>query len=179
MLNSMFKLINLNDVRKELISEIELDISENRLYLSDRLNYNGKIEYPKILLEAAHSKNVEGFIDSLSMQYFNSHYQRKNPKGGYTEAKIPYNANETLCEGEFNRFYIRAVCLKSLSLEKKFVMAYRARFSSNPRPESIVVEGKKFDAEKLLNDLRINIGVDTFLGLPPGPNSGISTKLID
>jgi len=173
----MFHLENLEEVREEMIAEIKSDIDAGRLYISDRLNDEGRAKYPDLLLEAARSGNVDSFINSLGMQYFNTHYLRRKPKGGYTEAKMPYNANVTLCEGEFNRFYIRAVCLKALNTGQKFVTAYRARSSTNPRPESIAIEGKQFDAKKLLDDLRENIGVDTALGLPPGPNSGMSVKL--
>ncbi|MBL7086120.1 MAG: hypothetical protein ISS28_03315 [Candidatus Cloacimonetes bacterium] len=173
----MFNLASLEEVRDEMITEIKSDMDGRKLYISDRLNEEGKRRYPSLLLEAARTGNIESFINSLGMQYFNTHYLRKKPKGGYTEAKMPHNANITLCEGEFNRFYIRAVCVKALRTGQKFVTAYRARSSTNPRPESIAIEGKQFDAEELLLDLRENIGVDTALGLPPGPNSGMSVKL--
>ena len=173
----MFHLANLEEVREEMIAEIKSDIDTRRLYISDRLNDEGKEKYPDLLLEADRSGNIESFINSLGMQYFKTHYLRRKPKGGYIEARMPHNANVTLCEGEFNRFYIRAVCVKALNTGQKFVTAYRARPSTNPRPESIAIEGKQFDAETLLKDLRENIGVDTALGLPPGPNSGMSVKL--
>ncbi|NOZ63490.1 MAG: hypothetical protein GXO71_00820 [Caldiserica bacterium] len=172
-----FHLVNLEEVRKEIVEEIKSDIDAGRLYISDRLNDEGRRKYPDLLLEAAQSGNIESFIDSLGMQYFKTHYLKRRPKGGYTKAKMPRNPNITLCEGEFNRFYIRAVCVKALNTGQKFVTAYRARPSTNPRPESIAIEEKQFDAEMLLKDLRNNIGVDTALGLPPGPNSGMSAKL--
>ena len=58
------------------------------------------------------------------------------------------------------------------------IQIYRARESSNPRQESIKLIGIEVNPEKLLADLRTNIGVDTVLGLPAGPNSGLSGKLI-
>lgn len=173
----MFNLVNLDEVRTEMISEIQLDINNHRLYISERLNSEGKERYPSILMKAAKSLNIEGFINLLTMDYFNSYEQRRKPTGDFITAKIPKNANLTLCEGEFNRFYIRAVCRKAISLGKQIVTAYRARKSANPRPESIAVENKQFDAAKLLKDLQKNIGVDTALGIPPGPNSGISVRL--
>lgn len=175
--DTMFNLVNLNDVRSEMISEITADIDAGKLYFSDRLNAYGREQYPTKLLEAAKSLDMNGFISFLGMQFFNSYYQKRKPKGGYTQAKMPVTANATLCEGEFNRFYIRAVCLKAIALGRETVTVYRARPSDNPRPESIAIENKQFDANKILNDLRVNIGVDTVLGLPPGPNSGMSVKL--
>ena len=173
----MFNLVNLDDVRKEMVNEIQSDIENGRLYISERLTSEGKRQYPNILLESAIQKDVEGFIQMLGIHFFNSHYPRKNSKGGYTNVTMPEDANRTLCEGEFNRFYIRGLCLKAISLGHTTVTAYRARPSKNPRPESVAIENKEFDANKLLSDLRNNPGVNTAFGLPPGPNSGMSAKL--
>lgn len=107
----MFDLINLEEVRPAMLSEIQADVNLSNLYISDRLNDDGRNAYPLILLEAARSSNITGFEDALHMGYFNSHSQRKKPKGGYSLVKMPFNANAMLCEGEFNRFYIRGVYL--------------------------------------------------------------------
>jgi hypothetical protein len=98
-------------------------------------------------------------------------------KNGTTMVKVPVTAPQTLAEGEFNRFYIRGLCLRALEERKTSVIAYRAKQVENPRTESIAIEGKSFNPEAILKDLRANIGVDTVLGLPPGPNSGMSIKL--
>jgi hypothetical protein len=57
------------------------------------------------------------------------------------------------------------------------VFVYRAKEVVNPRAESVALIGKSLPAKQLLDDLRTNIGTDTALGLPPGPNSGLSVKL--
>lgn len=89
---------------------------------------------------------------------------------------MPSNAHETLSEGEFNRFYIRALCLRAIN-EGRELEVYRAKQVSNPRPDFQMMIGRIVDAETLLNDLRKNIGVDSALGLPNGPNSGLSVKI--
>jgi hypothetical protein len=38
--------------------------------------------------------------------------------------------------------------------------------------------GRRLNAQALLGDLRKHVGVDTALGLPPGPNSGLSGRLV-
>ncbi|BBI63173.1 hypothetical protein HSBAA_44790 [Vreelandella sulfidaeris] len=48
-----------------------------------------------------------------------SHEERKKPKGGTTIAKIPVTANETLAEGEFNRFYARGFCQRAIKEKKR------------------------------------------------------------
>jgi hypothetical protein len=90
---------------------------------------------------------------------------------------VPATAPETLAEGEFNRFYIRGLCVRALAEGITELVIYRAKQVENPRSESTAKIGLKISAQALLTDLRANPGVDTALGLPPGPNSGLSVKL--
>lgn len=48
----------------------------------------------------------------------------------------------------------------------------------NPRVESQAKIGAIVNAEELLADIRVNVGVDTALGLPAGPNSGLSVQIL-
>ncbi len=173
----MFNLVNLEEVRNYMLEEIESDIESGKLYISSRLNTKGKHKYPIALKKAAKDGNIESFSNNFGMNNFNSH-ETRDKDGKVIRVKVPQSANITLCEDEFNRYYIRAVCLKALEREDNFVIVYRARLSINSRPESIAIDNTQIDAKKLLNDLRTKIGVDTALGLPPGPNSGMSIKLI-
>jgi hypothetical protein len=96
---------------------------------------------------------------------------------GYTVSKVPRTAPITLAEGEFNRFYLRGLCQRAIEAGGPAIEIYRARASVTPRPESEAMIGRHLDADKLLVDLREHVGVDTALGLPPGPNSGLSGRL--
>ena len=58
-----------------------------------------------------------------------------------------------------------------------YVEVYRAKTVAEPRPESMAMIGARLGPDALLMDLRANVGVDTALGLPPGPNSGLSGRL--
>ena len=87
------------------------------------------------------------------------------------------NAHEMLAEGEFNRFYIRALCLRAIEDGMAQVIVYRAKAVQNARSESERKIGQGVPVEALLRDLRTHPGVDTALGLPPGPNSGLSVRL--
>jgi hypothetical protein len=91
---------------------------------------------------------------------------------------VPHNAPETLAEGEFNRFYIRAICVIALRRGQTDVEVYRAKDVIKPRPESASKMGSRVDANALLNDLRTSIGVESALGIPAGPNSGLSVRLL-
>ena len=68
--------------------------------------------------------------------------------------------------------------MKALN-EGKEVEIYRARISQNPRPESERLIGQKPNPEQILKDLRDNKGVEAAFGLPNGPNSGLSIKIIE
>ncbi|WP_156312604.1 hypothetical protein [Marinagarivorans algicola] len=175
----MFNLINLENVRQEMIDEVNRDIREGNVYISSRLNQKGRDYYAGTLLSSVTDGTPEVFYSNFGLDNFNSTEERKRPKGGFTTVQIPNNANITLCEGEFIRYYIRGVCLKAVSQNEKNVVAYRARHSDNPRRESVEMEGQQFDAQKLLNDLRTESYVDKAMGLPPGPNSGMCAKLLD
>lgn len=100
------KLDNLDDItRKYMVEEMQGDISERKVYISSRLNADGKIRFQELLIASAKSGNDGTLAESL-LGYFNE--KESNGKGSYKS--IPYNANVTLAEGEYNRYYIRALC---------------------------------------------------------------------
>jgi hypothetical protein len=170
-------LIDFDEVRDEMVSEIETDIETGALYLSDRLNIKGKELFPKLLIQTAKVNYLDEMVVALGMEFFNTTHPRKT-QNGITQVKMPSNANLALCEGELNRYYIRGVCRKAISRNQELVVVYRARPSTSPRPESNDLIGKTIKAIDLLEDLRKHPGEDTELGIPSGPNSGISVKLI-
>lgn len=168
---------NLDDeTRKLMISEIKSDISKGQLYLSKRFNENGCELYPKLLLDAVKSGNEESLAIALKQNNCFADKEERKGKNGITYVKIPETANQTFAESEFNRFYIRGLALRAIASGQSLTI-YRARYSNNPRIESEKMIGQQVSANILLNDLRNNIGVDTVLGLPSGPNSGLSVKL--
>ncbi|WP_198529698.1 hypothetical protein [Achromobacter sp. DH1f] len=103
--------------------------------------------------------------------------ERKKPSGGIAIVRVPINAHITLSESEFNRMYVRGICLTAIADNLPYVVVYRARDSENPRQESAALIGKKINPVVLLNDIRSSVGIDTALGVPPGPNSGLSVRI--
>lgn len=104
--------------------------------------------------------------------------QRRKPKGGFTTVQVPYTAADTLAEGEFNRFYARGLCAHIIASGGTEVEVYRGKEAQNPRPESQAMIGLRLPAYTLLDDLRISQGVEPALGLPPGPNSGLTVRRV-
>ncbi|MBS1800043.1 MAG: hypothetical protein JSS95_09485 [Acidobacteria bacterium] len=167
-----------DDVRILMLDEIEMDIAADRLYKSDNLSPQGKADYAGILKSVcAVSTDIE--LANEIKPRLNSHEKpRKLQNGTFSKPPIMRsNAHEMLAEGEFNRFYIRAICRHALNKGLTKLEVYRGKHVSNPRQESEAMIGKFLDAQQLLDDLRANPGVDTALGLPPGPNSGLSVRI--
>jgi hypothetical protein len=156
---------NLDEVtRKLMLEEIEYDIQRNTLFISPRLNDRGIKEYPNLLINAATSSNdVKLAYDLLNYKYLSDKEPRRKKDGTHSLVSVPYNANELIAEGEFNRFYIRALCLRVLNDNKGKLRVYRAKQVNSPRPESQAKIGQIISASTLLDDLRTNTGIDTVL----------------
>jgi hypothetical protein len=162
--------------RQHMLTELEHDLQTNNLYFGKFLSDAGKKQYPTLLRDAIENGTDDSLAAALDAPgMFLSHHQRKT-KSGVTTAKVPYTANKTLDEGEFNRFYLRGLCARAMATNQK-IEIYRARASSQPRSESEELIGSQLDPGDLLEDLRTNTGVDTALGLPPRPNSGLSGRI--
>ena len=172
--------VELDSITRTLMQEeIQLDISLGKLYQGKRLTTYGLQDWPGAFLSAAQV----GIDDSLAVwlqQVGRLETQEPYTRNGVTRMRtVPATAAQTFAEGEFNRFYIRAICRKAIQAGCK-IQAYRARYSENPRAESIAIEGRLYDPSAVLADLRENTSVDginTALGLPSGPNSGMSVRL--
>ncbi len=167
-----FDFENLDDDTRELmLSEIRNDIEQENLYISERLTDLGKENYASFLLDAAKDGDEETFQILLdSGIHFNSTFLRQgNP------VKMPSNASQLLAQSEFNRYYIRAICLKAIMNNIVNVEIYRARQSSRSRPESEAKIGQFLSAKELLEDLRISIGIEP--RILPEVNSGLSVKI--
>lgn len=168
-----------DDTRRYMLEEIELDEKNGTSYLSKRLHEAGCERWPTILRDAAASGTDDSLATAIRRDdCLRTHMPRaKRGGGGYTMVAVPVNAPETLAEGEFNRFYIRALCRYALEKGISHLIGYRARYSENPRSSSEAAVGASFDPEALLEDLRSSQGDETQLKMPGGPNSGISLRL--
>lgn len=165
--------------RDLMVAELDHDLSSATVYLSPRLSDIGRAEYADLLRDAMQNGSDDTLAAALGSDgRLNAKETQRHPRGGPDIVKnVPHTAPATLAEGEFNRFYIRAVCRRAIDGGQTGVIAYRARASAQPRPESVALDGQSIDPNALLNDLRNNVGIDTALGLPPGPNSGMSVRL--
>jgi len=163
--------------REAMAAEVERDAAARSLYISPRLTEQGANEWPELLLSAVKTGTDDSLARELSTRRLLKTHEESHRNGKpYTKA-VPATAASTLAEGEFNRFYLRGIASRGLA-ENRVIEIYRGRASSRPRPESEALIGERLAAGALLDDLRAHIGVDGALGLPPGPNSGLTGELI-
>lgn len=159
--------------RQYMIKEVDLDISRGALYISPRLNPQGLEKYQSLLTEAIQSHEDAWFADQLRR----TNCMKITEKRRSSTVKVPITAPETLAEGEFNRFYMRALCVRAIEDGISEVVVCRGKEVSQPRSESEAMIGKRKLAKILLEDIRKSPGVEPALGLPPGPNSGLTVRL--
>ena len=131
-----------------------------------------------MLSEAAKSHDDDWLkVELTNHRCFKSGEVKHTRTGKITVAHTPFTAAETLAEGEFNRYYMRGVCLRAIDEGIAEVMVYRGKFVEQPRAQFEALAGTKISVPLFLGDLRCQPGVQTKSGLPCGPNSGLTICL--
>jgi len=171
---------NLDDrTRQLMLDEMEYDISHTQLHISPFLSGQGQRDYANLLREALQGGNDETLAESLrDHRRILRTLPRRNPSGGYSIAATAENAAQVLAESEFNRYYIRALARRAIEDGIQELVIYRAKPVQNPRPESEARVETALSPQDLLEDLRAHPGDERpSLGVPSGPNSGLSVRL--
>ncbi len=147
-------------------------------YKSPRIEEGRTPEWLSLFREALANHTDDWLATEVNKRGLMKHSElRRTPSGGMTTAKVPHNAAQQLAEGEFNRYYLRGIAARALKEGKKSLRVYRGKAVSVPRPESEAKIGELVDAEHLLAELRKSDFVDNALGLPAGPNSGLTAEI--
>lgn len=163
--------------RRYALAELDQDLATGAFHASERLRPSAVDEYQHLLHEALRYYDdlwLEERVSDLLVDF----ETRRTKSGGQTTAKIPEMATRMLAEGDFNRYYMRAVCLRAIDEGRQVVEVYRARLSLEPRPESAELEGRRLSAQAVLDQLR-GLTSDEPAAAPLGrPNSGLSVRLV-
>jgi hypothetical protein len=172
--------VNLDKVTRGLmIAEIEA----GPLYQSPRLNEDGLRRWPGLLKEAAQSHDDDWLAQELiALRLFKLREQYTPRNGRPTWRNINVESSAVmLAEGEFNRFYLRGLCLRAKQDGITHLKVYRGKQVSEPRPESQAKIGTLIEASTLLDVLRKEDFVSmeqSFFAIPSGPNSGLTAQLL-
>src|SRR5262249_36924523 len=120
-----------------MLEEIERDVAEGTLYVSPRLSNTGQQNYLTLLREAVRDHDAAWLAAELRGRgRLRATESRARPTVGYTTARVPTTAANTFAEGEFNRYYARALCRRALEDRVPELVVYRAKPTRRPRPES-------------------------------------------
>ncbi len=166
--------------RQLMLDEMQFDLDHHQLHISPLLSGQGQMDYTDLLREAIQNGSDETLAKNLrEHRRIVRTLPRRRPKGeGYLIAATPENAAEVLAESEFNRYYIRALARRAIEDGIGELVVYRAKPVRKPRPESEALVESTLPAEDLLTDLRSHTGDEVpALGVPSGPNSGLSVRL--
>jgi hypothetical protein len=163
--------------RRYSVAELDQDLASGAAHVSPRLRPSAVGEYQRLLREALRYYDdlwLEERVSDLLVDF----EPRRTRSGGQTTAKIPQMASRMIAEGDFNRYYMRGVCLRAIEEERQVVEVYRARLSLEPRPESGELETRRLSARAVLDHLRGSPS-DEPAAAPLGrPNSGLSVRLV-
>ncbi len=166
---------NLDDeTRRLMIQEIDRDVGDNTIYISNYFQDDAKDAWIELLNQAANQSDDDWLIYSVETGgLLKTHTLRANAKKGFIQVKVPHTAAMNISEGQFNQFYIRALCVRA-DAEGFDLEVYRAKAVENPRDDAYPI-GSKVDPLQLLEELRENKGAGSTIAQP---NSGRSVRLV-
>jgi hypothetical protein len=164
--------------RQLMLEEVSLDVAANKLSISPFLSGQGVRDYANLLIQAIQEGDDSSLAAALSLQRrLLRSYTRRTRGRGYSIASVPENAANVLAEGEFNRYYIRALARRAIADGLAELIVIRAKPVVQPRPQSEGLVENTVSPQALLADLRAHPGEPSVLGIPAGPGSGLSVRL--
>src|SRR5258705_7189523 len=115
-------------------------LQESRLgghYISPRLTDQGKASWQSFLEEAIKQHNDDWLARELLSKGLLRTRETYTRKGIAHERDVNReHASQQLAEGEFNRYYLRGLCLRAKAEKKNALVIYRGKQVAHPRSES-------------------------------------------
>lgn len=165
-------------VRRYMDEEFRNDEQRNRLYFSPRVNEESRETYSQILERAlAYGDDNSLAVELKEKSVMKQKERRMNPLGGILEVNMPINAPNELAEGEFQRYYLRALCVKAINEGiNRLKIVSEKPIETLPDDQKAKV-GKIINPKDLLADLRENSYVNSRFGIPD-PKAGLTVEFL-
>ncbi len=167
-----FEFLDLDDITRNLmVSELETDIANARVYLSKVARPGSEAAYHEMLRAAF----VDGDASHLSQTIAESGIIREKQDNGNLVNLA--DAATRLGDGQFVAYYARAVCIRAVS-EGRQVEIYRGQETAAHRLESDMSITSRPDPASVLDELRrFSLEPWQFATIAK-VNSGLSIKLV-
>src|SRR6059058_133336 len=134
---------NLDDdprTRVYMVEELELDVPRNEIYRGTRLTEAGWQAWPGLLREALKLYEPKWLeLQSKQAGYWLSHETSRRGGKEYPKA-VPVDAAQTLAEGQFVRYYLRAVGRRAMD-DGHDLKVVRLKQVRQPRSMSVQLLG--------------------------------------
>ncbi|MCW5838778.1 MAG: hypothetical protein KIT29_02585 [Anaerolineales bacterium] len=167
------------ELRTLMLDELQYDAEHHSLYLNPLLKPDSTAIYLPLLLAALEAGTSQSFGEALAAADLLLAEHRYLRQGRQVTARLPANYAHTVAAGEFNRYYMRAVCRDAIQQGAPAVELYRAKAVSTPRHSADERIGRRVAPDALLADLRqTNFEQPSQYGLG-APNSGLSIRRAD
>ena len=144
---------NLDDdprTRVYMVEELELDVPRNEIYRGTRLTEAGWQAWPGLLREALKLYEPKWLeLQSKQAGYWLSHETSRRGGKEYPKA-VPVDAAQTLAEGQFVRYYLRAVGRRAMDDGHDLKVVRLARHGVVVVPEAVVQRHLRVDAPFIL-----------------------------
>jgi hypothetical protein len=163
--------------RRYALAELDQDLASGAFHLPARLRPTVAADYQRLLRDAIRYYD-DLWLEEHASDLLAESETRRTSSGAQVTAKVPQMAARMVAEGDFNRYYMRGVCLRAIDEQRQVVEVYRARLSLEPRPESAELEGRRLPARALLDWLRGGSSDDPAATALGRPNSGLSVRLV-
>jgi len=163
--------------RRYALAELESDLRNGTVHVSERLRPEAVAEYQRLLQEALRYYD-DRWLEEHASELLVESESRRTRSGGTTTAKVPQMAARLLAEGDFNRYYMRGVARRAIDESRQIIEVYRARLSIEPRPESAQLVGSRVPAAEVLDHLRGPVSPNPAVAPLGRTNSGLSVRLV-
>ena len=154
-------------VRSLMVELIDRDLDAGMFPYGKQLTAEGRAAFAQLLRAAALAGDERRLAEALACDAYFVKLETV-VRGDVTRYRRVNLASAALrlAEGEFNRYYARAVCARAEERGLE-VEVYRARASAQPRPESEALLGRRLAPRGVIDSALV----------PMLPNSGLSIRL--